>query len=78
MGKKWIKEKEIIALLKTGKWEMGRSSTFSDNQCWLQEGGIGKGGKVIEVHQNTFWAMFRKDLFKTISERFPVEKFALK
>jgi hypothetical protein len=45
----------VIDHMKNG-WELGISHGM-DSRAWLQEGGIGRGGKAITVSMATVWAL---------------------
>lgn len=77
--KTWIKEKEIIELLKNRKWSIGFSHGFSGCYYQLQKGKLGYGGETKRLHSKTFWAMHRKGLLKKINkEEFGTQEFILK
>ncbi len=73
MGKKWIKQEEIIALLKTEEWEIINFTTM-DGGCFMTN----NKGKTIDIHSKTFWAIRNKGLLKHISGIFPSETYVLK
>jgi hypothetical protein len=56
-----LKQEEIIKLLETKEWEIATTSGWHTS-CWIQKGGIGKGGESYKVNRNTFNALFKKGL----------------
>jgi len=58
-------QRHLIQRMKSG-WELGVSTTMMGGGCWLQEGGIGKGGKAESVDSNVVWSLRQKGLIKQI------------
>ena len=66
----------VIDALKNG-WELGRSAT-SEGRWWLQQGGLGRGGKTIDVHTNTALALMKRGLIENKRWGFPASQWGLK
>ena len=70
-----LTQQRVLDLMRTG-WELGVSRTI-DGSCWLQEDGIGRGGKTETVSISTFQVLWRRGLLKTQDRDFPSERFVL-
>lgn len=65
----------VIDALKNG-WELGHSST-ADGRWWLQQDGLGRGGKTIDVHANTAFALLKRGLIEQKRYGFPTSLWGL-
>ena len=68
-------QQKVIDLMKQG-WEMGVSMTM-DSRVWLQEDGVGRGGKSQKVNANTFFSLCSKGLIELKAQSFPTSKYGL-
>jgi hypothetical protein len=56
---------KVIDLMRDG-YELGRSTGYMSS-CWLQKGGLGRGGHCVSVNENTFHALYDRGLLKRVS-----------
>ena len=57
-------QQDVIDKMRDG-WQLGRNTSISyATPCWIQEGGIGYGGKTQNVSRSTFRALWNKGLIK--------------
>jgi hypothetical protein len=56
-------EKKVIQLLQTGKWELAISFAFKGG-AYVQEGGIGRGGKIKTIFVKTIESLLKKGLIE--------------
>ena len=70
-------QQEVINKMKDG-WELGRTTMgLYSPRCWLQKGGLGKGGPTIDVSWATVKALhFHHQLISQI-EDFPTIRYKL-
>lgn len=68
------KQQEVLDMMASG-WELG-SSTTTDGHAWIQQGGIGKGGKSKNVHTGTVQALYDRKLI-TQKYGFPASTYTL-
>ena len=55
--------KEVLALLESGKWELGYGDgTRSDGRYWIQKGGLCRGGESRTVSLTVFRALEKRKL----------------
>ena len=69
-------QQTVVDLMADG-WELGASMTF-DSRCWLQHGGIGKGGEMKNVRSSTFSALLYKRVIVQTSREFPTATYSLR
>lgn len=60
-------QNEVIHLMKNG-YELGKTR-FLTISAWLQEGGIGRGGKSVNVNINTLNSLHSKKLIVCVNRR---------
>lgn len=75
MSKPTKKQMEILSLMDAG-WEMGVSSGLQFS-AWLQINGVGRGGKVVRLHANTFSGLSHRGLIKQKKYGFPTSIWEL-
>lgn len=72
-------QQDVITKMKEG-WELGRSTMgvyrSSNPRCWLQKGGLGKGGETQHISLATLWALLDRKLIKQIDD-FPTIRYIL-
>lgn len=68
-------QQHVVDALRNG-WELGEMMTMAGG-CWMQKGGLGRGGECKEVRGSTVTALFKKNIIKQKSEEFPVRVFEL-
>jgi len=68
-------QEEVLNLMANG-WELGQSTTY-DGRSWLQQGGVGKGGKSKTISANTIHALFKRKLIHSKKYRFPHRTYTL-
>ena len=69
---------QVIRLIAGGDWELGYGDgTRSDGRFWVQEGGLSKGGKVIDVRYSTIRALEKRGLIQIVP-REPKQPFWLR
>lgn len=67
---------EILKAMNNG-WELGKSMfSMSNRNYYLQEGGLGEGGKAKNVHGNIISSLIKKGYIKG-SYGFPVGRYYL-
>ncbi len=66
---------DILQKMNDG-WELGFYQGFNAS-CRLQEGGIGRGGKVQTVNTNTYYSLRREGLIVISKEDYPTDKYAI-
>ena len=77
MAKLTKAQQDVIDKMKNG-WELGRNTSFfSASPCWIQEGGIGYGGKSQNVSLSTFMVLWNMELIESNSSSFPTETYHL-
>jgi len=69
-------QQEVIDLMKQG-WELGSDSTI-DGKCWIQKGGLGKGGEAKTVKYGTINTLGYLGYIKVASSDFPTTHWQLK
>lgn len=67
-------QQEIIDLLKNG-WELGISAGFNA-RCWIQKGGIGRGGESKDIRHSTYTALRKAKAIKLVEQGYPTSKYA--
>lgn len=72
------KQKEVLILMNSG-WQLGlNTSSFSSRSWWIQEGGCGKGGKVINYDKrNNISKLSSLELIKSEGFCFPAQTYYL-
>lgn len=75
------KQKEIISLMREG-WELGFRRgmvrpSYPSRRYWIQQGGIGSGGKSIRLKEKTVDAIAQKGLIKITTENYGSIKYGL-
>jgi len=75
MAQKWPTQKEVLEMMRSG-WELGQSTGVRDNRCWLQQGGVGRGGEAKDVHSGTVKALLRRKLIH-FTYAFPTGRYEL-
>ena len=68
-------QQRVLDLMGSG-WELGYGLTIRGG-CWLQENGIGKGGRTEPVRVTTFVVLRRQGLIQSLGHDFPTERFVL-
>ena len=68
-------QQEVVDLLTDG-WDLGVSMSM-DGLCWLQRGGIGRGGASKTVSKATVSALCRKGVIRQVSRKFPTARYGL-
>ena len=68
-------QKEIIKLMKDG-WHLGKSDGLRTSS-WLQENGVGRGGKTKYFSVSTFIALYHKGLIECTKTGFPTSIYSL-
>lgn len=68
-------QQEVLDLMANG-WELGRSEGFV-SRCWLQKGGLGRGGEAKDVRSTTLRKLWVLELIKIAKEEYPVTHFIL-
>ena len=66
-------QQKILDLMDDG-WELGESMGLNPN-AWIQQGGLGRGGKAQEVRLSTLFGLEQKGLIKVVEEIFPLRRF---
>lgn len=61
------RQREVLALLLTGDWEIGINRGLHV-RAWIQKGGLGKGGESQDVNFNTFHSLYIKGLINRNKE----------
>lgn len=75
--KKFLSATEIVDLMRRG-WQLGYTSGCrTDGWYSIQQGGIGRGGKSIDVHANTVHAMYRHKIIVIDRDGFPTRTYKL-
>lgn len=69
------RQQEVLDLMIAG-WELGKDMS-AQGSAWLQKDGLGKGGAIVRVRQNTFYSLCRLALIKVTWERFPIKRYGL-
>lgn len=69
-------QQKIIELMKEG-WELGRSTSFASNRAWVQQDGVGRGGKSEKMSISTFCVLLDKKLIELKKDGFPTSKYQL-
>jgi len=69
-------QQTVIDLMSDG-WQLGRDMGFQGT-CWLQQGGVGRGGKTKPVSSATLMALYREGIIVPVDYHWPMEKFGLK
>lgn len=67
---------DVVLKLRAG-WELGQSTAFGHERCWIQKDGIGRGGESINIHGNTLQALLRRGLVKRVGHGFPTQRYKL-
>ena len=62
-------QKEVLSLMSQG-WELSQTIGLNEGRCSLQEGGIGRGGKVIDIRATTVYKLEKEGYIEFI-EKFP-------
>lgn len=75
MAKPTKKQQEILDLMANG-WELGKDMGLN-SFAWIQEGGLGKGGKSLSVSIATVHSLWKKDLIRIKSRQFPTTHYEL-
>ena len=68
-------QQHVIDRLQEG-WELGQSMT-TGGHCWMQRGGLGKGGTAENVLNSTLYALVRRNLIEVVERQFPTRRYAL-
>lgn len=68
-------QQHVIGCMKDG-WELG-VMTDANGGCWLQQGGLGHGGKSETVSSATLYALLRMELVAFDEYHFPTRKVNL-
>lgn len=66
---------ELLRLMNNG-WELGSSMTLNDG-CYIQQDGIGKGGKSQSVNSNTLDSLYYHKCITINFESFPSRHYKL-
>lgn len=69
-------QQKIIDLMKLG-WELGVSVSLSRSRAWVQENGVGRGGKSEDMSIATFNVLSEKKLIEIKHKGFPTSKYQL-
>ena len=69
-------QQHVIDRMRDG-WELGIMTDYS-GRCWLQQGGIGRGGQSENVSTATVWVLRRMDLIVLEKHHFPMMRAHLK
>ena len=69
-------QQEVIDLMKQG-WELGSSLDLS-GRCWLQKGGLGRGGESKTVTSSTIRTLDYLGFIEVASSKFPTRHWCLK
>jgi len=69
------KQLHILKLMNTG-WELGLDINMVGTY-WIQEGGLGRGGKTEYPHANTIYSLYKNGYVKSITRVFPVDHYGL-
>lgn len=69
-------QQEVVDLLKQG-WELAIGRDFHGG-CWVQEGGIGRGGRARNIRSDTAHALVKKGVVRCVSRKFPTSVYVLK
>lgn len=70
------KQKAVIKAMREG-WELGKSTSSLSGRAWVQENGIGRGGKSIDMNIRTFLFLRNKQLISSKGYFFPVTRYEL-
>lgn len=76
MRKLTPEQQEVIDLIKEG-WELAVDVSIN-GRCWLQKGGIGRGGETRVVKHPTVRALEYLDYIEKATSKFPAHTFRLK
>lgn len=69
---------QVIALIRDGAWELGYGDGIrSEGRFWIQEGGLTKGGRSLEVRYGTIKALERRGLIEIVPKQ-PNQPFWLR
>ena len=68
-------QQHVVDRMRAG-WSLGLTMTLTGGY-WLQEGGLGRGGKAEDVRANTAHALYTRDVIQSKRRGFPVEEFQL-
>jgi hypothetical protein len=75
---KYANLNEVITLLESGEWELGYGDGIrSDGRYWIQQGGLTKGGKSLNVRVSTINALERRKLIEVVPKQ-PKQPFWLR
>jgi hypothetical protein len=66
---------EVVRKMKNG-WELGESTGLS-SRCWLQKGGIGKGGEAQSVSHATATVLLRAGIIEYAKKQYPTFTYKL-
>lgn len=74
----YVDMKGAIALLQSGEWELGYGDgSRGDGRYWLQQGGLSKGGKSVNIRASTVRAMEKRGLIEIVPRQ-PKQPFWLR
>ena len=68
-------QQHVVDLLGQG-WELGVAQGI-DPRAWLQQGGLGRGGKTEDVRSNTLYALWKRGAIVLKSDKFPTTRYEL-
>lgn len=68
-------QQRVVDLMEQG-WELGCSMTI-DGKPWIQQGGLGKGGKTEKVSIATLDGLLKKKVIQMAYRRFPTTAYCL-
>lgn len=74
-GKLSETQREVLRLMSEG-WELGSTGGFKPS-WWLQEGGIGRGGKTKDVRSTTHLSLLGLGLIEQAAHKFPFTYYRL-
>lgn len=69
---KLSKTQRMVLKMMSEGWELGQVTIpTSDRGAWLQQGGCGRGGRVMTVHHGTLQALWKRELIMVNKRGFP-------
>jgi hypothetical protein len=67
--------KEVVLKMRDG-WQLGKSNSYHVH-CWIQKGGIGKGGESQNVNIGTWAALIDRKLIFESQHKYPSSPYEL-
>lgn len=65
----------VIEALKNG-WELGKTHGIN-RRWWIQQGGLGRGGKSFDIHANIIEGLKKRGLIEEKEFGFPISRWGL-